>query len=175
MLNPADFIGCGQIIKTHGIKGEVKLGFVSNFIPEYQEGDWLFVEFHKKPVPFLIEAIEYSGDGLPAVKLADIDAPEEARKLLNRTILYPKADIPEDRQGALLVYQLDQFALYDSNHQYRGIIRDVIEQVHQFLLEVEKPDQTSSFLIPFQPSLVKSINREGKSVTMEVPEGLEEL
>lgn len=175
MLKPDDFIGCGQVAKAHGIKGDLKIGFVSNFIPDYQQGDWLFLEFQKKPVPFFIEYIEYPGDGLPVVKLSDIGTREKAQELVNRQVLFPKNSIPEGRREALLVYQLDQFMLYNGENQYKGIIRDIIEETYQFLLEVEMPNRKEPFLVPFHPSLIASINREANYVIMSIPEGLEDL
>ena len=98
MLKASEFVPCGEVIKTHGSKGAIKTSFSAHFLPAYKKGDWLFIEFNKKPVPFFIEAIEYPGDDLPVFKLEDIDTPEAAQELLNRNILFPKREFPEEEE-----------------------------------------------------------------------------
>ena len=172
MFKADDFVPCGHIIKTHGYKGAVKAAFSEHFIPEFEKGDWLFINFNEKPVPFFIQEVTYPGDELPVFKLEDINTPEVAQKLLERKITIPKNGLSGEEPIAIL--GLKGYDVYDQDKQYQGTIKEVSEQTGQFLLTLENADRRS-YLIPCHPDLILELNDREKWVAMELPEGIDSL
>lgn len=167
------FLTCGEIIKTHGYQGKVKISFSEAFDISYHTGDWILIEFNKKPVPFLIQDITPSQDEIFIIKLTNINSDEEARELLNRKVLIQKSKAVIIDEEARLADELPGFILYDQNKAFVGSITEVQEHEHQFLLAVNTLEK-KEILIPLHADLIIGIDEKDKTISMNLPEGLVE-
>ena len=152
----------GYISKSHGFKGQVKLGF---FEEEYKslltkEG-FLFLEIDNKGVPFFIEEIEAGG---LVVKLEDIDDEDAARKICGLKMLSFKDGI--EKEGNVLI----GFHLYNQEEKKIGEIIDIQDLNGNIVLSVGIEGQ--EFLIPFHEELVLNIELEKRKIVLSIPEGL---
>lgn len=174
MFERSNFVTCGEVVKTHGKDGQIKVNFVEQFAKEYQKGDWLFVEISKKPVPFFIEGIDYTGDNLPVIKLEDITSPEAALGLVKKALLFPLESLGSWAEDPLNFLTLKGYELFDQTHHFKGVIKEIALQTDQFLFTIEQPNGATS-LFPCHSSWVKDLDRESGYLIVDLPEGLETL
>ena len=64
-------VAVGQLGRTHGLKGELKLLPEEAFQEVVLDADMLFVSVKGSPIPHFVEYIR--GEGTPIIKFEDID------------------------------------------------------------------------------------------------------
>ena len=152
----------GYISKSHGFKGQVKLGF---FEEEYKElliiKGFLFLEIDGKGVPFLIEDIDAGG---AVVKLEDVDDEVSARKICGLKMISFEKDL-EEKENELVGY-----VLHNQEKEVTGEINEVQDLNGNIVLRVTKEEQ--EYLIPFHEDLVLGIDSEKRFIVLSIPEGL---
>ena len=77
---PASVITIGEVGKTHGHRGAVKIKVTPATEQLIQENRFLFLRIRMKPVPFFVEELIDLPKQL-AVKFADVNTIEAAEKL----------------------------------------------------------------------------------------------
>src|SRR5436190_23272735 len=86
----------GTIIKPYSYLGAARVAFFWAGMEEVLlPGTFLFIEWNEKPVPYLIEEIQWTDDKTAIILLADVDSEEEADKLRGCNVLYSKNELPE--------------------------------------------------------------------------------
>jgi ribosomal 30S subunit maturation factor RimM len=66
------------------------------------------------------------------------------------------------------------YTLLDSTGNIRGTIKSVAERKHQWLATITNISG-SEFLLPVHEDLILDSNRESKTITMIIPDGIEDL
>lgn len=174
MFSRNNYVACGTVVKTHGTSGHIKVDFSDHFNHNYHERDWLFIAIEQKPVPFFIERFIDTDDGLSEFQLEDISTPEEALSLVKHSVLYPIDQLGDWQKNPLVFSTLNGYEVYDQNGNYQGVIQGVEEQADQFLLTIEKADETT-FMAPCQEDLVYTVDHQQRYLKILIPEGLDTL
>lgn len=167
MIPPLKAIG--RILGKHGYRGELNIEL--NYTEAgkgLKKGNFLFVEFDSKGVPFYIESVSGSGH---IVKLRDINTEENAQELAGRIISLEEKLVPKSKKSnysGLLGY-----CVRDCNSQFSGIISAVEEypQGLMFLVETEG----ATLMIPAVDDWIVDIEERKKVISMNLPEGLAEI
>lgn len=175
ILPQQDFAPCGYVLKPHGRQGAVKCQFRLFFQPDFEAHDWCFLSLNNKPVPFYIEAISYSDDGCPVMKLAGIDSPEHAKQYKQSLILYPKASLEIHDQGHQPLIGLEGLAVYDQSHQWQGHITNTTELSDQLIITISPGRGAEAFEAPCHPDLVIAIDRQQAWLQLYLPAGIDNL
>lgn len=167
-----DSLHLGDIIKSHSYLGSVKVAFLFPETDKLIKADsYLFIEFMGKPVPFLVEQISWTDDSTAIIKFADIDSEEAAKELRDKRILYPVKNIPPKlRRKFQPASTFEGFKIVDNQGKYLGIVKEVIENGPQSLLEVE--NKGISFLIPVHEDIIVEVDLEKETLIVILPEGL---
>lgn len=165
---------CGKILKPHGNDGSLKVTFDPLLKHTYNKGNWLLIKIQEKPVPFFIESVKYFTEEQAFVKLEDVNSPEMAQKFIHCEVMESVEQLNISENAPLDPSILKGFMLYDNDGKLLGEITEVLNTPGQFLLEIKKTREQGSFLVPFHDVLVKEVSPEGKTLVMEIPEGLEE-
>lgn len=120
------------------------------------------------PVPFkVIESRIHSGQLV--FKLVDINSEEEARKLNGLKLSLFEEDAGEDDEE-VSYEDLSGFTVVDRKEGTVGIIEKVDEYPMQLLAMCHYNGQ--EVLIPLNETIVIEIDKDSKTVTTELPEGL---
>ncbi|RYD78311.1 MAG: 16S rRNA processing protein RimM [Sphingobacteriales bacterium] len=169
-------IHAGKIIKQHGYLGNIRVAFSFSIKEEkLKAGNYLYIVWNEKPVPYLIETIQWQDSNNAIVKLADVDTEEAALKITKRDVFLPENAQAEDEEEEESEYEgLIGFSIVDENKNVLGEITDFIEAGPQILLEAQT-SEGKEFLVPFHPDIIKKINRKKKTVLADLPEGLVDL
>lgn len=170
-----ELIRIGQLKKTFGLQGELRLDIEEAFWDDLLEAEVLFVEIKGQMVPFFIEEIKEGTDVL--IKFEEVGAKEEAAPLSNRSVYLRKTDLSEPVQDIRWTEeQLEALVGYSVWTQEVGLIGPIIEFVDMPMqLIAVVAYQGRELLIPFVRDFLIDIQEERQKIKMRLPEGLLEL
>jgi len=168
----SNYIQIGFTKKTHGIGGELKVVIEEPYEDIFLEADRVFLEIKGARQPFFIKNIRGGGDLI--VLFEDVANREEALALQSRGIFLPENEVPEE--AMLPVEDMTEygyvvgFMLVDQEQGQIGPITEIIEMPQQEMAVVQW--QGREVLIPLNEQFVLSVDEPGKTVRMNLPEGL---
>ena len=170
-----DSLHVGEIIKPHSYLGSVKVAFLFKGLDKViRAKKFIFIEFMEKPVPYLVESIQWLDDTSALLKLADIDSDLEADKLRSRNIILSGKDVPASlRKRMIPVSTYEGFSIQDEEGNNLGIVEEVLDEGVQALLQVSY--EGSSYMIPVHEDIILDVLLEEKILIVDLPEGLMEL
>ena len=153
----SDYFKVGQIVNTHGIKGEVKVIPLTDDVSNFKRygkvlvggkgwKDILGVKFQKDRVILKLDGIETMNDA-------------ETYKQKYLEVL--RSDEPELPDDTYYVVDLVGCSVYDTEGKDLGKIYDVIQTKNNDVYWIEKPKQ---LLIPVLPDIVLDVNIDEKKI-----------
>ncbi len=164
-----DFLEVGQIVNTHGLRGEVRV-----------------VPWMDAPDDFLALDTVYTSEGAPLeVKSArlhkgsilaafeGIDSLEAAENLKNMVLLAPRSAFGELPEGVYFIADLLGLTVRDETTVY-GTIGDVLQNGGVDIYVVKRQGD-KDLLVPANREVVKKVDLKNGTVTVQLPEGLLEL
>lgn len=170
MIKKEDVYKIGRIGKAHGVKGEVSFNFDDDVFDRV-EAEYLILEVDGILVPFFMEEYRFRSDNTALVKFEDIDTQERARELTNCDVFFPR-HLAEDDEDEVLTYSfLVGFDIIDdSTGKKVGTIARVDDSTLNILFELE-----DGRLIPASEELITDIDKDNKTITIALPEGILDL
>lgn len=160
----------GKIIKVHGYEGSVMINLEDNLPEEIPEMEWVFIEIEKKPVPFLISSVKEHASGKIILKFDGYDSSEAMSEFTGCRVFIDQDNIKEEK-GISPQIILAGYKLFDNSNNYIGLIDKVMSLPMQYML-VLHDDSGNELLIPLNEDWLIEINRDEKSIIMDLPEGL---
>lgn len=165
-----DCFELGVISKTFSFKGEVIL-FIDSDQPEhYYNMDMLLLEINKKLVPFFIEESRVHKTNQLRVKFDSVKDEADAKRLTKKKVFLPLAALPELGDEQFYYHEIIGFTLIDQDDREVGEILEYVDNPANPMLEVKYNDKEA--LIPYNDRVHISIDKEGKKLKIEIPEGL---
>jgi 16S rRNA processing protein RimM len=167
-------IALGVIRKAHGVRGEASVEAWTDSVERFTEltAVTLVSPDEKTNRPATIEAVRLHA-GRALVKLAGFDSPEEIQKLQNWTIEIPEDEARKLEPDEYFLHDLVGLTLVDAAGNARGKVVDVEETAGGLLLAVQGPKVR--FDVPFAADICTKIDLAAKTMTVNLPEGLEEI
>jgi len=162
-LQPESLRPIGRIGKPHGVKGEVMFLFDDDCF-DTDDADSLFVMVDGLPVPFFIEEYRFRSNETCLLKLLDIDSEQQARRLTGCRVLYPRSQADTD---TLTWDELQGYTLINKGHGPVGTIARVDTQTINTLFCLD-----DGRLVPAADEWVTDIDRQQRTITMTLPDGL---
>lgn len=158
----------GYISRPHGKDGEVLLSIKNVDYEDIQDLPYLFLCRQERLVPFFIEKATIKSNSF-FVKFEDINTLEKAEQYCG-TKVYIESD--EEQDDDIQDNDLVGFSVIDFDTKATiGTIQEVIAYSLNVVFDVKKGDG-SSVLIPFAEDLLKEINEELRTITLEIPDGI---
>ena len=169
MIREEDVYRIGKLGKTHGVKGEISFLFDDDVFDRV-DADYLVLMIDGILVPFFIEEYRFRSDSNAIIKFEDIDTQERARELTGCNVYFPRA-LADCDDDSISWASLVGFDLVESNGgKTIGRIASVDDTTINILFELE--DGT---LIPASEELITDVDKDNKSITINIPEGLLDL
>lgn len=158
----------GNVIKAHGLNGEVQAFLDVDFPDSYQNLESVFVLIDNKLIPFFIETIQINGKKA-LIKLEGIETREDSEQLANKALYLPLTflpSLPEDQ------YYYHEIIGYDFFHEEKllGKVENVITLSAQVLLTVIV--DSNEVLIPLQDGIIQKVDKVQKQIFGNLPNGL---
>lgn len=163
----------GNILKTHGVNGELRLEINPNLVELDIELDKLFVDIDGGLVPFDIISARFISHNELLICLDTINSEEEAVKLLGATLFIDESLIDDAVSLDEELWSLVDYEVIDNKHGYIGKVVAVIDTNENILLEIEF--ENKEILIPFHEDIIVEIDEDSRQMCVKAPDGLIEL
>jgi len=164
----------GTIIRKVGTDGRVSVQLDTDNPKHYQKTESVFVEIHGKLVPFFIQSIRLMPDGTGQFKFEDVESEEQTKMLIGCNVYLPLDKLPALKGNKFYYHEVIGFTVWDLNiNQSAGVIVDVLDNSPNDLFQLNLEGQ--EVLIPITDAWLRNVDRSGKRIEMELPEGLIEV
>ena len=169
MIKKENVYKIGRIGKAHGVKGEVTFQFDDDVFDRV-DADYLILEVDGILVPFFMEEYRFRSDSTALVKFEDIDTQDRARELTNCDVYFPRDLADNDEEELTYTFLVGFDIIDDQSGKNVGTIANIDDNTMNILFELE--DGT---LIPASEELITDIDKDNKTITIALPEGILEL
>ncbi|MDX9873083.1 MAG: ribosome maturation factor RimM [Clostridia bacterium] len=166
------YIKIGQIINTHGNKGELKIYPLTDGLSRFEELGHVFIhhqgvyrEYQVKGVRFYKELVLMTLDEVP-----DMNAAEKLKTLY---LELPETELKDLPAGHYYIYQLVGLNVYEQE-RFLGKITDVVKTGSNDVYMLEGTERKKALLIPALKEVVKEIDLAAGRMEVVLPEGLED-
>lgn len=173
--SPDDLIAVGIVRRSHGIRGEMSVEILTDTPERYAElGEVFLVSPDRRQVRATrVRSARVHGDrGL--VQVEGIDSPEAVAPLRNWTLEIHPDDARALDEDEYFLHDLVGLQVVDPEGNALGQVTSVEEGGGGFLLAVRKP-AGGSFDLPFAASICRSVDLGAGTITVVLPEGLDDL
>ena len=156
----------GIILKPQGVRGEVKVRYVSPDATRFYDLDHVYIEAHK----YIIENIRVSGEFV-FLKFIKIDTRNEAEELRNKEIFVSEDQVIKPGINEYFVHDLLGCTVFDEHGNLLGEVVDVMQQSSNDVYVV-KDKKAKEYLIPAIGDVVKKVDIPGKQIVIHVMDGM---
>jgi len=170
-MNIDTCIRIGRVIKSHGVKGEVRVDLELKNPEIYKDQESVYVEIDGKLVPFFIEELRIDGTSV-IIKFEGMNRIEDINLILNRSVYLEKMDLTDEDTSILKVATHESmvkgFEVNDVRFGLLGIVEGV-EEGPQDRLIVQ--GERGEILIPVCEPIIKEIDTRRQKIRVDLPEG----
>lgn len=172
MIKVEDVYRIGLINKPHGVHGELLFTFDDDIF-DRMEADYIICMMDGILVPFFFESYRFRSDSTALIKLEGIDTEQQARRMTNVEVFFPKEHAEELEDNELTWSYFVGFLIKDVNEGEIGKVIDVDDSTINTLFVVDHND--TEVLIPAQEDFIVDLDRGKRVITMQIPDGLLDL
>jgi len=161
----------GEVIKTHGLKGDVTISLDVDNPSEYSELESVFVLQEQTLVPFFIDEIHIQGKKA-RISFEEINSIEDASALVKCDLYLPLNILPELDKGQYYFHDLVGCQVFDRENLI-GKVLNVIDLNGNNMISVSHKKKEA--LIPINDEIILEVDIKKKSIKAELPDGLLDL
>lgn len=172
MILKSSVFPIGQVVKPHGISGEMSFSFTSDVF-DREEVPFFVFEIQGILVPFFVDEYRFKGSTTGLMKLDGVQNDDEARAFVGLTIYLPKSYLEKVKDEEIEVDYFAGFTLIDEEKGVLGVISEVDQTTENILFVI--PIKDDEMLIPAGEEYIQEIDHEKKIIRVKLPEGLLDL
>ncbi len=172
MISKDEVFPIGQIIKPHGVHGEMSFAFTSDVF-DSEDVPYFVFEIQGILVPFYITEYRFKTNATALVKLDDITTDEQARPFSGLTIYVSNEFLEKVEDAEIELDYFVGFQLIDENAGTLGLIKEVDQTTENALFVIDKSND--ELLIPVGDDYIQNIDHKKKIIQVRLPEGLLDL
>ncbi|KAJ51542.1 16S rRNA processing protein RimM [Clostridium tetanomorphum] len=154
-----EFLSIGQIINTHGLKGELKIYPLTDDIRRFRNLKRVFINNEEKKVIWC----KLQNDKV-ILKIEGIDSIEDAIKYRNKYLEVPRAEAVKLPEGRYYIADLIGCKVFDENEEEIGTLVDVIQTKSNDVYCVKGEKEV---LVPVLKTIVVSIDIEEERIIIK--------
>lgn len=158
-----ELIEVGQIVNTHGIRGEIKINPWTDDIEDLLDLD---IFYDKDGSALKVENSKVHKNVL-IVKFKEISTMNDAEKLKGKTIFTEKVPLPE---GRYYIKDLIGIKVFEED-SLLGVLTDVFNTGANDIYEVRTNDKKHIYL-PVIEGVIGDVDLENKKMYVKIPDGL---
>ncbi|GFR35849.1 ribosome maturation factor RimM [Thermobrachium celere] len=163
------YLKVGQIINTHGIKGEVKVYPLTDDIKRFSKLKFVFIKKDENYNKVNVEGVKYFKN-LVILKLEGIDNMTEAEKYKRVYLYVDRENAVKLEEDTYFIADLIGLDVYTLEGEYLGKITDVFSTGSNDVYEIKKDKK--SILIPAIKDVVKEVDIDNSVMKINLLEGL---
>lgn len=163
-----------RAVKVKGLKGEIVAELLTDFPDRFANIDQFFaISPQGEQIEVALESFSFQKDRV-VLKLAGYDSIESAGTLVGYLFAVPASDRVELAEDEFYDWELEGCEVKTVDGQFVGQVTGVVRTGAADLLVIEHPGQESK-LVPMVSSILIEVDKSGKSITIDPPEGLLDL
>lgn len=160
-----EYLIIGKIVKTHGIRGEVKVYPTTKDINRYDHLKWLYLDKTEQFTRYDVENVRYHKN-MVILKLKGVDTREEAEKLVGGLLKVDRDHAIDLEEDEYFIGDIIDLEVYNVNGVCMGKVTDVISTGSNDVYVVNGPD--GEVLIPAIKQYVKQIDIKKGMMVVEI-------
>lgn len=164
-----EYLSIGQIVNTHGIKGEIKVFPLTDDASRFDKLKEIYIESKDEMTKYQIESIKHLKNTV-ILKLKGIDTMNDSEKLRNLYIKVGRWDAVRLPKDSFFICDIIESDVFDIHGELLGKLADVLQTGANDVYIVK--DDKREILIPALKTVVKEINLQNKKIIVDLPEGL---
>ena len=172
-MKKEDCFYLGKIVKKYSFKGEVLLKLDTDQPELYEQLDALFLDLNNSLIPYFIEKAQLHKSDLLRIKFEDVSTEGAAEELLKKEVYLPIDLLPKLEGNRFYYHEVIGFEVIDENFGSVGLISNINDTTAQALFEIDR--EGTELLIPLNDDIIRSVDRNKKTVTVHTPPGLIDL
>ena len=161
-----DELEVGQIVNTHGLRGDVKVMPWCDYPEVFHELAYVLIDGEE----FDIEKSRIHKN-MVILKLKGIDDINDAERYRNKTLTVPREELGELPEGTYYICDLLGCSVETVEGRLLGKVCDIIKTGSNDVYVVED-DNKKQVLIPVIDDVVKSVDLENRSILVQPLKGL---
>jgi 16S rRNA processing protein RimM len=165
-----DYLKLGQIINTHGVKGEIKVYPLTDDIKRFGKLKVVYMKQAEDYKAYKIEEVKYLKN-IVILKLESINDMNEAVKLIDNYLYVNRKNAVKLSKDTYFIADLIGMDVYTLNDDKLGSILTVFSTGSNDVYEIKK-DDGKTFLVPAIKDVVKEVDIEKRKMRIELLEGL---
>ncbi|MFR7349212.1 ribosome maturation factor RimM [Peptoniphilus sp.] len=160
-----DQIVIGKILNTHGIKGTIKVQPITSDINRFNDLKYIIIDDQR------IEVVNRRiSNNLVYLDLKDYDDISKVIPFKGKYISVLESDCIDLKEGQYFQYQVIGLRCYDTENNFLGVVKSIIENPVHDILEIED-DSKSVHYVPFIYNFIKSVDLD-KEIIISPIEGM---
>lgn len=165
----------GIVLKTIGLKGELKIKPLTDNPDRYSEGAKVWAGGEgEKALSLTVKSSRAAGRDI-AVYFEEIDSIEEAEGFRGKDLFVPESDVPPLPEGEYYQFQVLGLDVYTSLGRLLGKVSDIIEagekDVYVVTGQGNKGGRGEEFLIPVTDDALEEIDVKGGKIKLRPMKG----
>lgn len=165
-----EYLIVGQLINTHGVKGELKATSQTDDPQRFKKLKWVYIDKNGIMEKYDINGVKFFKQFV-IIKFQGVDSIEEAEKLKGFYIKVDRANAVKLPENSFFISDIIGLKVYDENNQLLGELKDVIQTGSNDVYVVRDSD-SKEILIPALKSVVKEVSIEEGKISVILPKGL---
>ncbi len=172
-MQKQELIAVGQIINTHGIKGEVKVLSLTSFMERFQDLDEVFIVRDEKQLATLsVEKARPFKKEFMIVKFKGINSINDAEKYKQTYMMVTKENTVQLPEGHYFIFDIIGLDVYTTSGDYLGEVVDIITSSNDVYVVRDQQQSKKEILLPAIKEVVKEINMDQGKMMVELIPGL---
>ncbi len=172
MADQPHFLLLGQVLRPHGVRGELKIRVLTDYPERMTELETVYVGADPQaahPRGYRVEQIRPQNE-YRLLKLAGIDTRDEANRMREMFIMVALQDAVPLEEGEFYVYQLIGLKVRTETGQDLGTLTEVLETGANDVYIVDSPAY-GEILIPALADTILKTDVEAGVLVVKLPEG----
>ena len=168
-----EFIVIGQIIRPHGVRGELKVKPLTDYPARFQELDIVRIEFPDgKSQEYKINRVAMHNN-LLNLALEGVNTRDQAEALRLAYVIITRDELLPLESGQFYHFELIGCFVRTMDGRELGQVKEIMTLTANDVLVVKSSE--SEFLIPMIKDVIKNIDTESAEIVIEPIEGLLDL
>ncbi|MCL2560123.1 MAG: ribosome maturation factor RimM [Turicibacter sp.] len=166
-----DYLKVGKIVNTHALQGEVRVVSNSDFKEErFKVGAELFIDHNGELIPVKVKT-HRTNKNFDLLKFVDLHHINDVEKYKGCELLVDAIHLSELEDEEFYYHEIIGCQVKTADGVMLGVIDDILQTGANDVWVVKRKGEKDA-LIPYIADVVKEVDIEEKTVTIELLEGL---
>ena len=171
-INEESLVTVGQVVNTHGHKGEVRVWPLTDFLDRFKEKTSFIFDLNGKIRTLTVDQARIHKN-MVVIRFTEIMDMSSAEELKGGYLKVTKSELAELPQDAFFIFEIVGMDVETVGGEMLGKVKDVLQAGAGDLYLVS--GQEKDYMIPAVKDIVLRIDRENRLITVNPPEGLLDL